>query len=384
MALTTHEQAMALLRASEHTLICFPEQVGGDGVATSLALAIALESMRPGHQIDVVSSGFEASHRNQYRFLPAIDRIAKCATPRQKVRIRIPLRNPEASDIKTAIVNGAMEIELEHHDASLEREHIATAIERKAYDTIIVVDCSDLNSLGALYTEHASLFQTTPIIAIDHAPEHERFGQIHCIDVTAAACGEVAAACLIAIAPEAITPDVATCLLTAILAKTRSFRSPRLSSRTFTIVSDLLECGARREEVAAALFQTKSISQLHLWGRALTRLRTDREHKLAWTILSQHDFLASGASMESLPDIVDELLANSPEAELICIICEQPDRTIAVNVSAPSGRHDAAALLRPLNGIGGALRARAILPAQQLVEAEHHILNVIRQRVRQR
>ncbi|MDO8462762.1 MAG: hypothetical protein Q7S96_00610 [bacterium] len=380
MALSVSQQALAAITRSNHTLVCFPESASADGVATALGLALALERQRPGHQIDVVSSGFTPGHALRYGFLPGVDRVQREARCEQKVRIRIPCDDPHASDLRHRVRDGAVEIELTTGGTALQREHIASAIEQSSYDLIIAVDSPDLASLGALYTRNPERFQGTPIIAIDHAPDHERYGQIHCIDVTASACGEVAAALLRELG-QPMDADVATCFLTGILVKTRSFRTPRMGAQTFTTVSYLLECGARREEVVARLFQTKSIPELQLWGRALTRLRTDRERGLVWSILSQHDVLTVGAHDADLDAIVDDLLANAPDARVILLLCEQPDRTITVRAYAPSGRFDVAALLRPIGGTGAAARATATLPAQPLAQAEAHVLDVVRGRM---
>lgn len=395
MPLTATEQIRTAITQSNHTLVCFPEHAGGDGVATALGIALALEQMRPGHQVDVASSGFDATHAQRFRFLPGADRVRNTARREQQLTIRIPVDDPNAVDIRHAVTNGMVEVtlraaaglpspsrpEAEHEGVESGRAHIEHALTEHSYECIIVVDCPDLASLGKLYNEHADLFQRTPIIALDHAPDHERYGQIHAIDVTASACGEVAATLLRDLHGSALNADIATCLLTGILVKTRSFRSPRMGPRTFEVVGYLLACGARREEVVAHLFQTKSVGQLQLWGRALTRLKHDAARGLVWTLLAQHDFLSVGATPADLADIVDELIASSPDAQCALLITEHEDRSIHVTAAVPRGRYDAAHLLRPLGGTGSAVLATATLPAGSLQAAEARILASVRARI---
>lgn len=388
MALSIPDQARSLLTRSNHTLVCFPEHAGGDGVASALGLALALEQMRPGHQVDVVSSGFTDDHRARYGFLPGVDRVRDTARREQTLKIRIPCDDPTACDIRTAITEGAVEVTLRAAGRGSSKfkaqnsnslDHITHALHEQSYDAIVVVDAPDLASLGALYRDHASMFQETPTIVVDHAPDHERYGQVHVIDVTASSCGEVAASLLrdLQHPPDA---DVATCLLTGILVKTRSFRTPRMGPRTFEVVGYLLECGAKREEIVARLFQTKTVSQLQLWGRALTRLKHDAARGLVWTLLSQHDFLTVGATPADLPDLVDELLASSPDAQCVILLVEQPDRSVRVTAAVPHGRHDAAHLLRPLSGTGSATLATATLPATALQDAEKRVMEIVKTR----
>ncbi len=379
MAITSiNQQAIEAIRRSDHTLICFPEAVSGDGVGSALGLARAFEAMRPGHQIDVISSGFLPDQQHRYRFLPGVDRVKSTIGQLHDLMIRVPLGGAEVRDVHHEVRNGHLEIRLSPTAGQIPSDHIEAAMSQFRYDLIIVLDCPDLGSLGVLYTAHAPFFQSTPIIAIDHAPEHERYGQINLIDLASAACGEVCARFLREVAPTCIDPDVATCLMAGIIAETRGFRSPKISVRTFEVTSKLLEVGARREEILEHLFRTKSIGQLQLWGRALSRLKADQDRKLVWTLVSQHDFLAARASEADLPDLVDELLVSSPDARVILVLFEQRDHTICVLARAPGGHENAAALLKSIGGVGDAGLARACLIPQDLQQAERTVLEVVR------
>lgn len=373
-----------MIEQSNHTLICFPATVTGDGLATSLGLARALEAMRPEHRIDIACAGFHDAHQHRYRFLPGIERITTRIHATPKLTIRIPHAPENVIHLEQETTPTALEIHLQPDGMPIAPEHIEASLSARTYDCIIVIDCPNLAALGSLFTDHATLFQSTPILTIDRSPEHERYGHAHLIDLTAAACGEVASNFLREVAPEQLTADVATCFLTGIIAATRGFRTARMGPQTFTVVADLLARDARREEIVAALFQTKSIPQLQLWGRALARLRTDTDRRLAWTVLAQHDFLSSGTTAADLTDLIDDLLANAPEAELVLLLTERSDRSIDVTLAVPHNRHDAATLLQPLDGVGSAKLAHTHLPPQELVRAERTVIELLRQRVEPR
>lgn len=382
MAITSiNQQALEAMRRSNHTLICFSEQVSGDGVGSALGLGRALEALRPGHQVDVISSGFHDSHRQRYGFLPGADRVQPTIEQLHDLTVRIPLGQAQVKDVRHEIRDGTIEIRLTPSSGQLSQDHIEAAMSQFRYDLIIVVDAADLGQLGSLYTQHAVFFQSTPIIAIDHDASHERFGHINLVDLAAAACGEVCAHFLREVAPQVIDPDVATCLMTGILTETRGFRSPTISVRTFDVASALLTIGARREEILSHLFMTKTVGQLQLWGRALSRIHADAERNIVWTLLSQHDFLVSRASESDLLDVVDELLVNSPEASVILLIYEQPDRSICVLARTTGGRRDAAALLKSIGGVGNASSARACLIPQDLLTAERAVLETVRKQL---
>ncbi|MFH1098696.1 MAG: hypothetical protein V1723_02140 [Candidatus Uhrbacteria bacterium] len=376
-----YDQALTAIRDSMHTLICFPEQVGGDGVGTALGLGRALEALRPGHQIDVVSSGFHPAHLERYSFLPNIECIHERIENIHDLVLRVPLHGAEVRDITHNVRDGHLEIRLTPAVGQFMSEHVEAAITNYKYDLIIVVDAPDLRALGALYERHASFFQTTPIITIDHRAEHERYGQINLINLAAAACAEVGVDLIRHERNAPLDADMATCFLTGILAKTQGLRSPRLTPRTFEMARLLLEAGARRDEIVQHLFRTKTIAQLRLWGRALSRLRTDDERKLAWTVLAQHDFLTIAAPYGDLLEVVEELITNSPQAEVIAIISERPDRAIDVHVRCSHEQHNATALLASLGGTGTSTHAHARLDPQEIVAAERTVLDIVRKQM---
>ncbi len=379
MALATvHQQALEAMQRSNHTLICFPEAVSGDGVGSALGLARAIEGLKPGHQVDVACSGFTDTHRVQYRFLPNAERIRPTLAQLHELTIRVNLKTATVDALRYDVQDDHLNIHLTPASGELTKEHIESAMSSFKYDLVIVLDCADLHALGSLYTSHAQFFQSTPIIAIDHAPEHERYGQINLLDLAAVACGEVCAAFLRDVAPACLDADVATCLLTGILAETRGFRHPRMTPKTFDVAAALLTANARREEVLQHLFQTKTLGQLKLWGRALSRLRYDADRGIIWTLLSQHDFLAAGAVESDLLDIVDELLVNTPAAHCILLCYEQKDGATCVIARTLNGRYDAAALLAPIGGSGTPTHARACLTTKDLIVAERTVLETVR------
>ena len=380
MALTNiASQALEAMKRSDHTLICFSEALSGDGVGSALGLAIALEKLRPGHQVDVVSSAFhEPKHRERFTFLPNIDRVKGTIEELHDLTIRVRLDTAKVKALRYEVKNNALEIHLTPSSGHLSKDHIETAMTNYRYDCIVIVGCPDLTALGALYTDHAAFFQSTPIVNIDCAPENERYGQINLVDLAAIACGELCTSFLREVAPEHLDADVATCFLTGILARTRGFRGGRVTPKTLEVTAALLAGGARQDDILTHLFQTKTVGQLKLWGRALTRLRNDPERKIVWTLLAQSDFLAAGASEADLLDVIDELLVSAPDAQLILLMYEQRDGSICVIARAQGGGYDAAALLQPFAGAGNSSSARACLVRQDLIAVERTVLEHIR------
>jgi hypothetical protein len=124
--------------------------------------------------------------------------------------------------------------------------------------------------------------------------------------------------------PQLVDEEVATYLLAGMISKTKSFKSPNVTPRTLGIASQLIARGARREEIIKNLYQTKTIGTLKLWGRVLMRLKSDSSTKIVWSLITRDDFITSGAEEEELPEVIDELIANSPEADIVVLFYEIP------------------------------------------------------------
>jgi hypothetical protein len=112
----------------------------------------------------------------------------------------------------------------------------------------------------------------------------------------------------------------------------------------------------------------------------LARLKSDAESKIVWTLLSQQDFLHAGAHEEDLPDVIDELISNSPEAKIIVLLYENRVRHICglIRVERP---RDARQLTESLSPSGTPQEAHVCFENTTIVEAERKIIEEIKKQV---
>ena len=172
----------------------------------------------------------------------------------------------------------------------------------------------------AFLFDNADFFYHTPIINIDHNPANDYFGQINLVDITATSISEIIFELIKEMGGEILNEQIATNLLAGIISKTKSFRTTSVTPKSLAIASHLVASGARREEIIKNLFQTKNIATLKLWGRVLARLKEGESHRLVWSLVSRHDFGSSGAGEEDLIGVIDELIINTPLAEIVALL----------------------------------------------------------------
>ena len=184
---------------------------------------------------------------------------------------------------------------------------------------------TDLESLGKIYDDNVEFFYKTTIINIDHHSANEEFGQINFTDLNAIATSEILFYLLKNYKPEIINEDISTCFLAGIIEQTKNFKTASLTPRILLTASELITHGARREEIVNHLYRSRSLSSLKLWGKILNNLKSGKNSQLLWSKLTKADFKETGAATEDLADIVDELIATVPNAQIIAILCEEED-----------------------------------------------------------
>lgn len=343
-----------------------------DAVASTLGLLRILEAQ--GKTVEAVIDGFVPPET--ISFLPGVAAVRPALRKLQNLTISLNVSKTKVDELSYAVRGETLEILLTPREGGWKPQDLSTKTAPYRFDLVIVADAADPASLGALYEEHADFFSRTPTIAVGHDPGHERFGTVNLLDHTAAATCEVIYHALphLGGTPD---PELATCLLTGIIAKTKSFKTANINPRTLQVSSELIAAGARREDIVRHLFRTRSITTMRLWGRALARLKFDAACGLAWSLITRQDFALAGENETALPDVLEELISYSPEARVSVLLYEQAAGGIC-GIVRTDGRRSAAELGRLLGGTGGMETSQFCLLNKSLMDAEQTAISTIR------
>jgi len=144
------------------------------------------------------------------------------------------------------------------------------------------------------------------LINIDHHATARPFADVNWIDTSACATAEM----IFLLARRAgvkITPEMATCLYTAVLTDTGSFCFPGTTARTFELAEELVRCGADPVHIAHNVYFSAAVSKMRLLGNALTNLH--REGDLVWMHVTQEMMQHCGATEEDCEGLVNYALA---------------------------------------------------------------------------
>jgi nanoRNase/pAp phosphatase (c-di-AMP/oligoRNAs hydrolase) len=376
MALPTERQFIETVKRSGHALVTFRRDWTVDAVSSALAAARAIRKL--GKPVDVVSDGFEPTR--QIRFLPGVSEIRPDFSNLEKLVITLDLSKTKLDELSYDMDGDKLRIFVTPKGGRFAQDDLSAASSEFRYDLIITVDTPDYRSLGRLFDSNAELFYKRPTLNVDHDPGNEMFGNINAVDITASSTAEILHGLFKKADEHFLDEETATLLLTGMISKTRSFKSPAVTPRTLDVASELIAAGAKREEIVQNLYRTRTVPVLKLWGRALARLKHDPVTKTAWTLLVRQDFIHAGAGEESLPDIIDELIVNAPEAEVTAILYEQEDtkergKVGGICALVSTERHaDAMKLVSPLKPEGHRRLARVCFPGGTLPEAEKAVI----------
>ncbi|MBN1325590.1 hypothetical protein JW977_01230 [Candidatus Falkowbacteria bacterium] len=328
---------------------------------------------------DIICENFNIPQ--SYAFLPYIKEVKSNLGGLKKFIINLNLSDTKLKDFSYDIRGNNLNIYLTPEGGSLAEKNISFKSGNFKYDLIITLDTDDLESLGELYEKNTEFFFNTPMINIDSNPENEQYGQINLVELTKTSTAEIIFNLIEGYDINLMDQEIATCLLTGMISKTKSFRTHNITPRTLNIASQLILNGAERDLIIQNLYRTKSINTLKLWGKVLTRLKLDPQYKIAWSYLQQKDFLELNVQNPNLSEVIEELITSAPEAEIIVLFYENKHNSIS-GVIYTSKNYDSLYLIKNYEPFGSKTLAEFEVNKSELVEALREVIENIKNSIK--
>ncbi len=283
------------------------------------------------------------------KFLPNAEMLSTTLKEEQECIITLDCSNGvEIEKLRYTVEDSKVNIIVMPKKGRINPKNVSVFSDGSKYDLILVIDTADLTLLGSTYTEHTELFSNVPILNVDHHISNSAFGQTHLIDPTSASATEVLYHWFMATPQwkDKVTADIATLLLTGLITDTRSFQNPNTTPRSLEVAANLLDMGARQQEIIQHVYKTKPLSTLKIWGRALNRIQVDPEARIVWSTVSRDDFAEMAATSKETQGILDELITTVPDADVHALFTEVEDggfkaslrSSAAIDVNVMAGR----------------------------------------------
>ena len=237
----------------------------------------------------------------------------------------------------------------------------------KIYGAVIAVDCGDIRRIagGAQIKELGRV-----LINIDHHEDNTLFGDINHVK-KASSTGEI----IYDLAGELdvkIDTDIANALYAAIITDTGSFRYNNTTAKVFEIARDLTKCGISPNEIANRLYDSRTMSEIKMLGRALEKIESFCDGSIAVIALTNDDVTACGATPEEMRGIVDHI-RSLKDVEIAIFMRETEKNRIKINFRSKT--FDIQKIAKALGG-GGHKRASGVILEGSLDEVKNKVIGL--------
>ena len=209
------------------------------------------------------------------------------------------------------------------------------------YEAAIILECDSIHRTRLAGLEDRFL------ISIDHHVSGRPFAHVNWIDPQAVATAEM----VFRLAREAgakFSPEIATCLYTALMTDTGSFMFQGTNANTFALARELVLAGADPSHCAQGIYFAHSEAKMRLLGEALRNLNT--EGHIGWTWVMQKQMERHHAKDEDCEGLVNYVLSIG-EVEVAAFFRELPDGRFRVSLRS-KGNLDVARVAERFGGGG--------------------------------
>jgi len=285
------ESILKLIRRSQTFLVASHESPDGDAIGSTLALANMLREMGK----DVVAYNHDRAPL-EYAFLPGYATV------------------------------------VDKYDDTV------------VFDAGFVLDAGELKRAGGWIKDRCR-----NLVNIDHHPCSEDFGDIYYVDTEACATG-VMIYRILQTAGHTLSLDVATCIYTAILSDTGSFRYSNANPEAFQASGEMIKVGVDPWSIASGLYESQEKERLSLLAMALPSLQVSACGRYASLAVTLDMYDESGAHEEHTDRFIN--YPRSIRGVEVAIFFRQLDQKFFKVGFRSKGNIDVGTLARAMNGGG--------------------------------
>lgn len=232
-------------------------------------------------------------------------------------------------------------------------------------DLMIVVDTNTKLRVGKAVCEYIGDSLST--LYIDHHPCRGRDLSSHCIDVTAAATGQMIGEMIEHLGVK-FNKKMALPIYTAIIIDTSSFRYPTVSASTHRLVAKLMATGINPPEAYNGIYGTKRVHHMHLLAKILSTTSTNADESVAWMLLRKEDIENFAGDVEDTHAFINNLLVLNNIK--VAIMFRDDGAQIKMSLRS-SGEIDVGTIALGLGGGGHSHSAATILIREPNETTEH-------------
>lgn len=219
--------------------------------------------------------------------------------------------------------------------------------------TVIFLDCGNIDRVPVDWLTAGG----NDVINIDHHHDNTRFGDINLVEVGASCTAEIVYDLALLLGAK-ITPEIASALYVGLITDTGKFMYENTNAHTHRVAADLIEAGVDVDDTYRRLYEHVPLEKLRLVSRALDKISSHCDGRLALSYITTADYEATGAGEEMTEGLIDNL-RSIDGVKVAAVIRDLGDRGRAarkVSLRSSAGEIDVSAIARQHGG-GGHKRA---------------------------
>ena len=216
----------------------------------------------------------------------------------------------------------------------------------EAPSLMLVFDVGSADRLAELGSAAA---KAERLIVVDHHVTNAGFGDISLVDGDVAA-SSVLVADLLRHLDWPLTPEIATCLHTALVTDTGRFQYANTTPSTLELAAGFVAAGARPEVISQKVYEEAPFGYLKAAAVALSRATLDEEVGMVSTVITEQDLDDAGVDWGDIDNLINTLRL-AEEADVAVLAKVHSDKRVRLSLRS-RGATDVGTLAHELGGGG--------------------------------
>ena len=241
---------------------------------------------------------------------------------------------------------------------------------------IFTLDFNDFSRTGESLEKVLKNLKNKTFIMIDHHLYPKNYAQYTFSNTNKSSTSEMVYDLIAALGEtDKIDKEMATNLYTGIMTDTGSFKFPSTTSHTMKVAGDLMDKGAKHNEIQIKIYDSFTIDKLGLLGETLNKLKFIPEYKTAYIALTQKDLKKYNYKKGDTEGFVNYGLALA-DAIFSVLFLENEDGTVRISFRSKNNFPANEFAQKYFNG-GGHLNAAGGRTQENIEKAVEKFLKVL-------
>ncbi len=249
MDLTPKQQTSEAIRQAETILITTGQHPNVDQVVSVLALAAILRKF--GKKVSAIISD-PLPPAVQFLDMSGID---KNLSGLRDFILKVDVTKAEVDKLRYEVIDGKLEVFITPFKGGFAPSDVTFAYGDYHYDLAIVLGVPSRSRIDRVYAENQGLFNSIPLVNLDFHRTNESYGAVNLIEPMASSLCEILVATSESLQSGLIDADIATVMLTGLMASTDRFTASHTTSKSLTVAAQLMAAGAKQQQVVKGLFR---------------------------------------------------------------------------------------------------------------------------------